>query len=283
MPRKAYFLAVPIPIFLVTVAVTLATSGGGNQTPELAVAPTVAPSLDNIDAPPTASLTPRPTSTAVPTVAPPNRADCDAIQGTEYQSPEEREWYLANCLNRDTAATDTTGGGGAAAGGGGTAAGGGTHVSGTEYALGARLIIPSIGVDATVNGMDVGPDGAMPDPVGYFTAVQYRFPYHPSLGVTNIVLAAHVDCCCCYAGGGSGTALFWSVRDLAPGATAQYVGPDGRVTNYVVVSSYAVPDGSDFGGIVANGAADMTLITCTGTFGGGHYNERHVVAFRVSG
>jgi hypothetical protein len=271
MPRKAYFIAIPIPIFLVTVAITMATSGGGGDNgTKLALNPTVSPSINNLDTAPTTSPTVKPTSTAVPTATPPNRADCDAIRGTDYESPEERTWFLANCLDSSTTATtDTTtgggggGGGGTAATGGGTAAtgGGGAGVSGSEYALGARLIIPSINLDTTV---------------------QYKFPYFPNLGVTNIVLAGHVDCGRCY-DGGSGIAVFWYIRDLAPGATAQYVAPDGSVRNYVVVSSYDVTDGADFSGIVANGTADMTLITCTGTFAGGHYNNRHVVALRLQG
>jgi hypothetical protein len=27
-----------------------------------------------------------------------NREDCDAIRGTQYFSPEERVWFLANCV-----------------------------------------------------------------------------------------------------------------------------------------------------------------------------------------
>jgi hypothetical protein len=27
-----------------------------------------------------------------------NREDCDAIRGTDYRSPEERTWFLANCV-----------------------------------------------------------------------------------------------------------------------------------------------------------------------------------------
>ena len=30
---------------------------------------------------------------------PPNRADCNQIRGTQYLSPEERTWFLANCVN----------------------------------------------------------------------------------------------------------------------------------------------------------------------------------------
>jgi hypothetical protein len=278
VPRIAYLIAAPVALFLITVVVVLATTGGNDSTPHIALNPTVGPSLANVDLAPTASPTPAATATAVPTVAPPNRADCAEIQGTAYESPEERQWYLDNCLNTTTATTSNTGGGGSTTAQTPPSTGG---ASGSEYALGARLISPSIGMDVTVNGMTVGADGVMPNPVGYFNAVQYSFPSNPGLGFTNKVLAGHVDCGRCY-NGGSGIAVFWYVRDLAPGATAQYVAPDGTVTNYVVVSSYDVTDEANFAGIVADGAADMTLITCTGTFGGGHYNQRHVVALSAS-
>lgn len=74
-----------------------------------------------------------------------------------------------------------------------------------------------------------------------------------------------------------GTAIFWFVRDLAPGATIQYVTSAGEVISYVVTSSVAYDANNDFGPIVATGAADLTIITCTGTFSGGSYNLRHVV------
>ena len=281
LPRLTYFIAIPVPIFLVTVLVTLATSGGDDNSPTALVDPTNTPSLSNIDAPATASPTVvAPTSTVEPTVVVAlNREDCAAIQGTDYLSPEEREWYLANCLGGQTAATDTTGTGGNAAP---SAPAAGGHVSGVEYAIGARLIIPAAGIDATVTGMDVGANGAMPDPVGYFNAVLYNFPFQAGLGGTNKVLAGHVDCGRCY-NGGPGTAVFWAVRDLPVGATAQFVNPDGSVQNYVVINSYAVSAATDFSGIVAGGAADMTIITCTGTFSGGHYENRHVVALQLQG
>jgi hypothetical protein len=284
LPTLTYFIAIPVPIFLITVAVSLATSDGGDDTADLAVAPSNTPSLSNVDVAPTASPTSPPpvaTATVEPTPEPPpNRENCAEIQGTDYLSPEEREWYLANCLGGGQTANTNTGGGTAPSGGGG--GGGGGHVSGVEYGLGARLIIPAAGVDATVTGMDVGSNGAMPDPVGYFNAVLYNFPFQAGLGGSNKVLAGHVDCGRCY-NGGPGVAVFWSVRDLPIGATAQFVNPDGTVENFVVVNSYAISGAADFSGIVAAGAADMTIITCTGTFAGGHYDNRHVVAFQRQG
>lgn len=290
LPTLAYFIAIPIPIFLITIAVTLATSGGGDDDgPNVAVAPpTSTLSLENVDAPATATPTSPPVATATtePTVvvAAPNRQDCDAIQGTAYESPEEREWYLANCLGGQTATNNPNPGGSNPPPSGGSSAPSAPsgHGSGVEYSIGARLIIPAAGVDATVTGMDVGANGAMGDPVGYFNAVLYNFPFQAGLGGTNKVLAGHVDCGACY-NGGSGTAVFWSVRNLSIGATAQFVNPDGTVQNYVVINSYAVSGATDFSGIVASGAADMTIITCTGTFSGGHYDNRHVVAFQLTG
>ena len=44
-------------------------------------------------APPTQ---PPPAPTAAPVVA--NRANCDQIRGTDYNSPEERTWFLSNCV-----------------------------------------------------------------------------------------------------------------------------------------------------------------------------------------
>jgi hypothetical protein len=37
-----------------------------------------------------------PDATATPVVA--NRANCDQIRGTNYNSPDERQWFLANCV-----------------------------------------------------------------------------------------------------------------------------------------------------------------------------------------
>jgi hypothetical protein len=279
LPRTAYLIAIPAIAFIVTIGVVLATSGGGDDDNKtIAAVPTVKLSQNNLDVAPTAAPTAAPPIATA--VAEPNRADCTQIRGTDYQSGTEREWYLANCTGSTNTASSSGGGGG-----GGTAAatggGGGGHVTGTEYALGARLVIPSISLNAVVTGMDVGASGAMPDPNGYDNVVQYKFPSHPGLGGTNKVIAGHVDCGRCR-NGGSGTAVFWYIRNLGVGASAQYIGSDGSVTNYVVTTEDSVPDGSDSAGIVAEGAADMTLITCTGTFSSGSYNNRFVVQLRLA-
>lgn len=290
LPRKAYFIAIPIPIFLVTVAVTLATSGGGDNSSNVAIVPTTAPSLDNIDAPPTATATRAaviaPTNTPAPTPEPANREDCDAIRGTDYESPQEREWFLANCLGGGQTATNDGGGGsvepapsnsgGGGGGGGGASTPSGPAVTGGgEYVLGDRMLIPSLGIDASVNGVTVPTSGAMPDPVGYFNFVWYDFSNFGGLGGNhksgNYVVGCHVDSAV------YGVVLCYYVRNLGPGATIQVVAHDGSVQNYTVVSSTSYSAYADFSGIVASGTADLTIITCTGTFAGGSYDQRHVV------
>jgi sortase (surface protein transpeptidase) len=148
--------------------------------------------------------------------------------------------------------------------------------------IGERLVIPAAGVNAEIWRAAVT-TGEMPDPVGYFNAVWYDFSALPGYGghvsSGNLVLSGHVDCARCH-NGGPGTAVFWSARNLKAGDTAQYYTADGRVQNYVVVSSTSYSHEANFAPIVASGAADMTLITCTGTFAGGNYNLRHVVAFK---
>jgi hypothetical protein len=267
LPRAVLFAGVLVPIFLVTVVVSLATSGGEDEDPVLAVNPSATPALSNVDEPATATATvPAATSTPEPTPEPANRADCAAIQGTAYESPEEREWYLANCL----------GGGQTASGdGGGTSPSGPAVTGGVEYSLGHRMIIPSVGIDASVNGVQVPSSGAMPNPAGYFNFLWYDFAAFGGLGGTldsgNYVVGCHVDSAV------YGLALCYYVRDLGAGASIQVVGADGAVRNYTVVSSTSYSANTDFSGIVSAGAADLTIITCTGTFAGGSYDQRHVV------
>lgn len=205
------------------------------------------------------------TSTPVPEPTPrPNRADCAAIQGTPYESDAERDWFGANCGSLDSPAVPA---------GAGNA----------QVSIGDRLVIASANVNTDVSRSTVPSSGQMADPVGYFNAVWYDFSGWPGHGgyvnAGNMVLSGHVDCGKCI-NGGPGTAVFWSVRNLKAGDTAEYRTAGGKTISYVVTESKAVSPASDFAAIVASGTADMTLITCTGSFSGGEYNLRHVVAFK---
>jgi hypothetical protein len=248
-------------LFAVVVAglIVLAVSGGGDEggsgprpTPVTAQGPDVGPS-------PTATVE------ATPTQAPaPNRQDCAAIRGTPYQSDEEQAWFSANCGSFDQPSVPAPS-------------------SAAQVSIGDRLIIGSAGVNTEVYRATVPSTGQMPDPAGYFNAVWYDFGNWPGLGgyvnAGNMVLSGHVDCARCVSGG-PGTAVFWSVRNLKPGDTAEYRTADGRSFSYVVTESRSVSPSTDFTNIVASSTADLTLITCTGTFSGGEYTQRHVVSMK---
>lgn len=72
-------------------------------TPTLFYIPTEPPPTDTPVPTPTV---PGPTSTATaePTATPlPDRTDCAAIAASSYRSSQERNWYLANCIEADPA------------------------------------------------------------------------------------------------------------------------------------------------------------------------------------
>lgn len=258
-PRWALLLPVPLVAFVVATAVAFGFGIGGDSSDPVPVRQRSTLSLSNLDLAPTLP----PTVTPVPTqegeeVDPFNRKDCDAIRGTDYLSPGERDWYLGNCVRTEDHVVQNTSGSGS----------GNQYIAASEFALGDRLIIPSIGVDSTVTGATVGSSGQMPDPVGYFNAVWYDFKNFPGVGGYvdgNLVLAAHVDCAVCH-NGSSGLALFYYVSSLTSGATAQYIESDGTVHHYVVRSVAAYSPGADWGSILSTSRADMTLVTCGGTW-----------------
>jgi sortase (surface protein transpeptidase) len=132
--------------------------------------------------------------------------------------------------------------------------------------------------------MDVGADGLMPDPSGYFNAVWYNFSSIPGLGGYvnggNLVMAGHVDCARCH-NGASGAAVFYNTRQLQPGAEIQYYS-GGKLYKYTVFQVADYNSASDWAAIVAAGTADLTIITCNGTFdpSAHEYNLRNVVFAR---
>lgn len=281
IPRLALIGIVPVAVFLIAAAISFGADGGGGDDGQASAKPSATPTRQVAaanTAVPAAAATPLPTATV-----PADRTSCNDIRGTDYRSPAEQAWFKANCSG-----TISGGGGGGGnsvpSGGSSNSAGAGPSIAaGTEYALGDRLVIPGAGVNASVSGIKVGSNGVMPDPVGYFNAVWYDFS---ALGLGgyvtggNLVVAGHVDCARCN-GGGPGTAVFYNTRYLQAGDTIQYITASGAVKNYVVFSNVDYSASTDFAGIVSPGAADITIVTCTGSFSGGHYNLRNVVFGRA--
>ena len=74
----------------------------------------------------------------------------------------------------------------------------------------------TLGIDASVNGVQVPSNGAMPNPAGYFNFLWYDFSGFGGLGGSldsgNYVVGCHVDSAV------YGLALCYYVRNLGPGA-----------------------------------------------------------------
>lgn len=141
------------------------------------------------------------------------------------------------------------------------------------------LVIPSIGVNATVYSRTVGDNGQMGDPGGPWQAIWYDFGANNWTGLggypgqpgANAVFAGHVDYI------GVGPAVFWSIRDLVPGDQVTVYTGNGPVNYTIQWSQWAAPD-EDFTSFVAQTGQDsITLVTCIGGFSGGHYSNRIIV------
>ena len=277
IPRVAFSLGLPLGIFLIMLGVgfgtgdSLSSSGDADanandaDTAVVVASPTATPVATA-----TAELTPVPTFEPTATVLP-DRTTCSEIQGTDYRSATEHTWYLENCVTVATAGTEPP-----------------QPVNtnpapvsgyvGAQTPLGDRLVIPSIGVNADVSGVLVGPSGVMPDPSGYFNVVWYDFKNFPGLGGYatggNLVIAGHVDSAV------YGAVVFYNLSQLQAGAIIEYHTSDGQLYRYEVTGAGDYLPSDNWAGIVASSTADITLISCVGSFNtsiAGEYSHRRAV------
>ncbi|CAA9570155.1 MAG: hypothetical protein AVDCRST_MAG88-2256, partial [uncultured Thermomicrobiales bacterium] len=148
-----------------------------------------------------------------------------------------------------------------------------------------RLSIPTIEVDAEIERVGLTPDGAMDVPKGPWTVGWYA-PGPPAGELGNAAMAGHVD----YRS--VGPAVFWRLRELAPGDEVIVHRADGSGRRFVVTGVRAyytddIPLAEVFGPSERPG---LNLITCTGQFSASarDYDRRLIVyteavgpAFRV--
>ncbi len=153
----------------------------------------------------------------------------------------------------------------------------GTGVPGRGDFDGSRLLIPKLEIDAPFSYKAVPPDGQMPNPNSWDDVAYYDFSQFPDLGGLpgkggNIVLAGHVDYI------RHGPAVFWRLHELQAGDIVTIRMTDGAEYNYKIEFNKVLdPNGADWSGIVSATADEsVTLITCTGVFEAGHYNNRQI-------
>lgn len=273
-PHLFLGLTMPLAIFFLTIGLGL---GSGNDDKESnSGSGTPAPSATASSLASASTATPALAATATPVL----RTNCDAIRGSDYRSAEERTWFLQNCQQGvTTAVPGSTPVANAVASNPATSStpsGAAPRVSSGQVPTGDRLVIPKIGVNANIDSAAVI-GGAMPDPVSYFNAVWYDFGGgglggHPNTG-GNTVLAGHVD------SARYGAVVFYSLRNLVAGDTIEYYTNDGRFYKYAVtaIGDYLPSDNWTY--VVSSGTADLTIITCIGTFDPTirEYSHRRVV------
>lgn len=136
-----------------------------------------------------------------------------------------------------------------------------------------RLVIPAIGVDATVEWVGVDELGNMDVPSTYRTVAWYEPGPRPGM-TGNAVIAGHLD-------SATGPAVFYRLSDLQPGDEVVVIAHGGQELHFAVTgierfNSETAPLHDIFG--PASGR-HLNLITCEGAFdtAAGQYDERLVV------
>ncbi|HEY7268193.1 MAG TPA: class F sortase [Dehalococcoidia bacterium] len=281
---RAMGLAVLGAVLVVAAGTVVASKGGSGAQTQAQVAPTLAQQV--------AAASPSTPIPASPTQAPPNRANCDQIRGTPYQSDVEQAWFQQNCAvstptKTATGATSTQNAASPAppppppapAHTGPSIPGGGS-VSGDE------MVITRLGIDGYISSSYVDPgNGQMGDPGGPYDILWYDFSGFDGLGGApgaggNAVFAGHVDY------HPHIEAIFWTLRQAAAGDIIDYYKANGQHLQYQVQWNIDAQPDADFTDYVAQTGQDiMTIITCDGVFNPDtrHYDHRSVVrAVRIS-
>ncbi len=143
-----------------------------------------------------------------------------------------------------------------------------------------RVIIPSIGVDASVEQVGVTTAGAMDTPTDPWNTGWYAPGVKP--GQTgNAAIAGHVDY------HGIGPVVFWDLNKLVVGAEVLVVTDAGQTLRFVVRGSeYYTDENAPLIDIFGPASTiDLNLITCGGTFDPStrHYDQRLVVFTSYAG
>lgn len=136
----------------------------------------------------------------------------------------------------------------------------------------ARLLVPSIKVDAPVEQVGLDAQGRMATPSRASSVAWYRLGSTPG-DVGDAVMAGHLDWT-------SGPAVFWSLGKVRRGDQIKVVRADGTQLEFVADSTSTVPyDSSTDALFTRDGPPSLTLITCAGAWDRqrGTYLQRLVV------
>ncbi len=136
----------------------------------------------------------------------------------------------------------------------------------------ARLLVPSIKVDAPVEPVGLDGQGRMGTPSLASNVAWYRLGTVPG-DVGDAVIAGHLDWT-------SGPAVFWYLGKMKKGDEITVVRSDGSHVKFVTDATSMVPyDSSTDSLFTRDGPPSLTLITCAGAWDRqrGTYLQRLVV------
>ncbi|MBX4204792.1 MAG: class F sortase [Candidatus Doudnabacteria bacterium] len=138
----------------------------------------------------------------------------------------------------------------------------------------ARIVIPSIGVDAAVERVGILPNGSMDVPADQDDTAWYSLGPRPG-EIGSAVIDGHVD------GENNTTAVFANLHNLKPGDQIRVHDGQGGVVTFAVRESRIYAPDADATEIFtsADGIAHLNLITCQGIWdkSAQSYTQRLVV------
>jgi hypothetical protein len=136
-----------------------------------------------------------------------------------------------------------------------------------------RLVVPSTGVDAPVQALDLNSDGSVPVPQVAWAAAWYGFSAE-SGAPGNAVLAGHRDW-------DRHQGVFWGLGNVQPGDDVWLQDGADNWYLYRVIWNASYPEGREpIDALVGpTETPSVTLLTCSGTFShdAGEYLERRAV------
>jgi sortase (surface protein transpeptidase) len=148
-----------------------------------------------------------------------------------------------------------------------------------QVATPVHITIPSVGIDADLVYLRVGPDGTLPAPARFTVAGWWAGGARPG-APGPAVIEGHVDTY-------RGPAVFYRVRDLKPGDVVTVGRRDGSTVRFVVQALRQFPKRRFPTNLVygATSAPTLRLITCGGAFDHhtGHYEDNVVVFAHLAG
>ncbi len=144
-----------------------------------------------------------------------------------------------------------------------------------------QLVIPRIGVDATVNAFGLDSDSVPEVPRNGQEVAWYNWSSEPGMG-SNAVLAGHRTW------GGAG--VFFDLEQLSDGDQILLRADDGAELSYKVEENFLIDpsDSSALAMMAPTNDDTITVITCGGDYSptggrfGGYYSDRRVVRARLS-